>query len=84
MEFRNVKFEEASPLQRRALEGVLRILGGHNTSFVGTVAANMMIEVITAEVPDDNLNLIDSYIDSLAVALKRGMRDSIAAKRETQ
>ena len=56
MEFRNVKFEEASPLQRRALEGVLRILGGHNTSFVGTVATNMMIEVITAEVPDDNLN----------------------------
>jgi len=84
MEFHNVKFEEASPLQRRALEGVLRILAGHDISFVGTVAANVMMEVITAEVPDGNLNLIDSYIDSLAVALKRGMRDSIAAKREAQ
>jgi len=84
MRFCHIKIEEASPLQRRALEGVLRILDGHNTNFVGTITVNLMLEVIMAEVPDGSLNLMDSYIDTYSIALKRGVRARIAAKRDVQ
>jgi len=82
--FLHLKIEDASPLRRRVIEAVLRILDGHDTSLAGTIAANVMVEVIMTECPDDDLDTMDAAVDAYAAALKQGLRNCVAAKRESR
>jgi hypothetical protein len=81
-EFHHMRIEEAEPHKRRVLEHVQRLVEGHDISLVGTIAANLMLDVIMFEVPEHDVEAADAFVDQLAAALKRSYRDCLARDRE--
>jgi hypothetical protein len=77
--FSHKRIEDAPPTHRRILEHVERILAGHDNSLVGSIAANIMINVILADGQD--VAEMDKFIDGLAAALREGVRAQLARTR---
>jgi hypothetical protein len=81
--FAHVPKERISPARARLLERVNRLLEGHDIDLIGTVAVNVMVDVILTEVTDGDLAKVDALVDDMAAALKTACRLCINRDRET-
>ena len=79
--FEHTTLEQASIEARRTWERVERILLGCNTSLVGTIAVNLMIEVMFSEVPDRDPEGIAYFISELINALHTGCANQIEREK---
>jgi len=77
MPFYQKRIEDAPPEERRVLEHIERILQGHSVNLAGTIAANVLMNIIFATNPNRDIREIDDFIDSLAKALKTGCREQL-------
>lgn len=81
--FAHVPIENVSPTRARLLERVNRLLDGHPLDLIGTVAVNVMVDVVLSEVTDGDLAKVDAMVDDMAAALKTACRLCIDRNRET-
>jgi len=58
------------------LKHVERILNGHDSDLVGSIAASILLNVILADVPSHDVTAINRYIDDIA-AFKAAAREQL-------
>ena len=80
MEILHTPIDKVPLRHRRIFERVSRLVDD-DVHLAGSVAINLMIDVIFTEVEDRDPQKMDTMIDAIAEGLKRGCRDCAAADR---
>lgn len=64
----------AAPHKLRVLESVRRVVEGQDLDLVGTIAANLMLDVVLLDHDSHTIEHKETMIDEMAAALKTALR----------